>query len=168
MFRYKQQKSSSSASEHSQASSNSDASISHLTDLLQKIQFEVEEVQQRTLPSLQADLAKVQKKISKLQSKKPSHRKNRSTIAKTSSQSSTLQDDFQPLLINEKWGIKTGQTVTITNKVIVKGYTVPTRYTTGTVDDFTIRFVVVLITYPRGGKTYKAKVYRDIKNIAFE
>ena len=122
MFRFKQEQLSSSSNE-SQSSSESDNSISSLINLVQNIQLNIEEVKEKTLPSLQSDLAKVQKKLRKRQSEKTSKSKT----------ATELKQNFKQILVQSKWGIKKGDRATILNKINIQGYIVPDKYKTGSV-----------------------------------
>ena len=75
-----------------------------------------------------------------------------------------LQNDSKHISADSKFGYTKGERVTILNTLVLDGFTVPDKYKTGPVVDFTARFVVISITYKRNKKLYtKPTVYRTPK-----
>ena len=158
MFNFKREEISSSSndSQYSSDSDNSDTSVSDIIELVDKLELNIHQVQETVLPYLQSDLKKLKKKLHQHQSR---NRKKKPTAAQT------LQNDFRHISADSKFGYTKGERVTIQNNLVLDGYTVPDRYKTGTVVDFTIRFVVISITYKRNKKFYTKPVYCVSKNI---
>ena len=159
MFRFKREEkdSSSSDSQSSIQSNTSDNSVSDIIDLVNKLELNISQVQETVLPSLQSDLKKVKKKL---------YQRTSRTRKKTTKKPPSVKNDFRHISVESKFGYKIGERVTILNTLVIDGYTVPDKYKTGTVVDFTIRFVVISIKYKRNQKFYtKPTVYRTPKYI---
>lgn len=155
MFRYKREEISSS-SQDSLSSSASDSSVSDIVELVDKLELNLHHVQETVIPALQSDLKQLQKKLHRHKSRK--HKKKTKEVP-------TLQNEFKHIPVVSKFGYTKGDRVTINNKLVINDYTVPTKYKTGPVADFTSRFVVISITYKREKKFYTKPVYRESKNI---
>ena len=162
-----------STSSVSSASDSSDSEIEDLARLVNNIQLAITEVQQQTLPKLQSDLHQVQHQLNKKIQRKIKKKKKAVSKADTKpttaynscSESYDLSKDFETIPTNSKFGYTKGDIVTIKNQIVVRGFRVPKEYNTGTVVDFTIRFVVVQIRYQRGKLTYTKNISRESKNI---
>ena len=158
MFTFKREEisSSSNASQSSSDSDHSETSISDIIDLVDKLELNIQNVQKTILPSLQSDLKKLKKKLRKRQPRKS---QKKPTAAQT------LKNDFKHIPANSKFGYSKGDIVTIQNSLVIDGYTVPDKYKTGEVIDFTNRFVVIEITYKRHRKLHTKPIYRVSNNI---
>ena len=155
MFRFKREDILSSSSA-SLSHSDSESSVSEIIDLVDTLEINIHHVQETILPSLQQDLQKLKKKL-----RKQKYR-NRKINAKDTP---TLKNDFQHISTESKFGYRKGDRVTIKNSLVINGYTVPNKYKTGTIEDFTNRFVVITITYKRDKQVYSKSVYCESKNI---
>ena len=159
MFRFKREEkdSSNNDSQSSIQSDTSDNSVTDIIDLVDKLELKINQVQETVLPSLQSDLKKVKKKL---------YQRTSRTRKTTTKKPPSLQNDFKHISAQSKFGYTKGERVTILNTLVIDGYTVPDRYKTGTVVDFTVRFVVISITYKRSQTFYtKPTVYRTPKYI---
>ena len=123
---------------------------------MDKIQLNIQEVQETVLPSLQSDLKKVQKKLHLHKSKK--NKKATEEVQK-------LKNEFKHIPGDSKFGFTKGDRVTILNPLVINGYTIPQKYKTGPVENFTTRFVVITIKYKQDKKFYTKPVYREHHNL---
>ena len=106
MFRFKREEISSS-SNNSQSfsdSENSDTSVSEIIELVDKLQLNIQQVEETVLPSLKSDLKKLKKKV---------HRRETQNRKTTPKEAQTLQNNFKHISTDSKFGYNKGECVTI-------------------------------------------------------